>query len=201
MNAECTGCGRKSWVYLGSLQRGISNGCQACSRPRRVPKWLDRRLSDAKGRCQNPKHRVYASYGGRGVEFRFASVLEAGLWVQENLGLHRDLEIDRIDVDGHYEPGNIRWATEHQQQANKRSSKIAENWVYVEGEWPYAETTVHRLLCQGLTRDEIIARAHTAVAETRKNWPTIAARLRSMTSSTLDPFTGLPCQESSSITA
>jgi hypothetical protein len=162
---------------------------------------LDRRLSDAKGRCQNPKHRVYASYGGRGVEFRFASVLEAGLWVQENLGLHRDLEIDRIDVDGHYEPGNIRWATEHQQQANKRSSKIAENWVYVEGEWPYAETTVHRLLCQGLTRDEIIARAHTAVAETRKNWPTIAARLRSMTSSTLDPITGLPCQGSSSITA
>jgi len=201
VNVKCNGCGRVSWVYLGSLRRGVSKGCQACSQPRRIPKWLDRRLTDAKLRCQNPKHHVYASYGGRGIEFRFTSVLEAGLWVQENLGLHRDLEIDRIDVNSHYEPGNIRWATEHQQQANKRSSKIAENWVFRQEEWPYAYNTVHRKLLEGHSREEIIQQAHDAVAETRKGWRVIAGRLQSMTSSTLDPITGLPCQESSSTTA
>lgn len=32
--------------------------------------------------------------------------------------------IDRIDVNGHYEPGNVRWATSREQQRNKTNSRL-----------------------------------------------------------------------------
>lgn len=198
---RCTGCQTEKYVYLGSLQQGKSHGCDKCARPRQVPKWLDRRLTAAKGRCTNPKDQNWENYGARGIEFRFESVTKAGVWIQQNLGLFRDLEIDRIDNMGHYEPGNLRWATRSQQNFNKRNVTVSENWVFIQSEWPYAYNTVHRKLCEGWTREEIIQQAHDAVAETRKAWPTIAARLRSMTSPTLDPRTGLPYPTASSTTA
>lgn len=199
---RCTGCGEEKYIYLGSLQQGKSKGCQHCTQPRQIPRWLDRRLTAAKSRCTNPKDPAWKWYGARGVEFRFSSVLEAGLWVQKNLGLREDLEIDRIDnLNGHYEAWNLRWATEHQQQSNKRDSKLAENWVFIQSEWPYAKHTTHHKLLKGFTREEIIQQAHDAVSEQRKAWPTIAARLQSMTSPTLDPFTGLPYPTASSTIA
>ena len=39
------------------------------------------RLTAAKQRCTNPHDPQYPNYGGRGIEFRFGSVLEAGLWM------------------------------------------------------------------------------------------------------------------------
>jgi hypothetical protein len=42
------------------------------------------------------------------------------VWVQENLGLCRDMQIDRIDNDGHYEPGNLRYVTAAENMHNTR---------------------------------------------------------------------------------
>jgi hypothetical protein len=71
----------------------------------------------AKGRCTNPNNKDWADYGGRGIEFRFHS-LEQFL---EVLGPRpKGLTLDRIENNGHYEPGNVRWATWEQQQNNRR---------------------------------------------------------------------------------
>ena len=64
------------------------------------------------------------NYGGRGItvcdEWKnsFESFYE---WAMSN-GYREDLTIDRINVNGNYEPSNCRWATIAEQQANKRSN-------------------------------------------------------------------------------
>ena len=86
----------------------------------------------------------------------------------ENNGLpSRELEIDRIDNMRHYEPGNLRWATREQNQANRRNTRLPD---WDPEEWPYARSVVTRKIRQGLTRDEILDDAWEAVVCKRKNW-------------------------------
>lgn len=118
---ECRGCGRRGWQLLDNLRSGKSKGCQSCSKRRAVPLWLDRRFTSAKQRCQNPRDRNYKNYGARGIEFRFPSVTDACLYMIETFGTpDKKMELDRIDVNGHYEPGNLRWATHQQNCQNQR---------------------------------------------------------------------------------
>ena len=79
---------------------------------------------DMKSRCSDTKNIGYSLYGGRGIsvcdEWRnnFETFRN---WAQEN-GYRDDLSIDRIDVDGNYEPANCKWATNKEQQRNKRTT-------------------------------------------------------------------------------
>jgi hypothetical protein len=183
VETRCTGCGTEAWINLSSLVHGRSKGCRRCSQPRRIPRWLEIKLSNAIQRCTNKKDREWVNYGGRGIELRFSSMLEAALWILANIGERPSLkhELDRINNDGHYEPGNLRWATRHQQANNMRRSIVGE-WDYRENEWPYTYQTTRRLKQQGLTRAEILYRAVLTVKEKGRHWRRIAARLASLTS-------------------
>jgi hypothetical protein len=75
-------------------------------------------FTSAKERCNNPKNRRYDIYGGRGIEFRFDSFEQFFAEVGLKPSPHHSL--DRKDSNGHYEPGNVRWATDHEQRWNKR---------------------------------------------------------------------------------
>lgn len=75
-----------------------------------------------KTRCYNKRHKFYPCYGGRGIriceewEHDFLSFRN---WALEN-GYAENLSIDRIDVNGNYEPTNCRWTDSHTQSINKR---------------------------------------------------------------------------------
>jgi hypothetical protein len=74
----------------------------------------------AKERCCNPNHRYFAYYGGRGIEFRYASFEE----FFADLGLcPPGRSLDRRDVNGHYQPGKCRWATPKEQANNRRNRR------------------------------------------------------------------------------
>lgn len=76
-------------------------------------------------RCRNPNNPRWKHYGGRGVRVcdRWADSFEAFL---ADVGPRpsNDLSIDRIDVNGHYEPGNVRWADIVTQNLNRRPRKL-----------------------------------------------------------------------------
>jgi len=83
-----------------------------------------------KARCLNPNNRAYRHYGDRGITIasEWLHNPQAFIeWVEEHLG-PRPLEtsLDRIDNDGDYEPGNLRWATRSQQVRNRRGTNSIE---------------------------------------------------------------------------
>jgi hypothetical protein len=74
--------------------------------------------TNAKQRCTNPRFKGFEHWGGRGIEFRYSSFEEFLTDVGPKPS--SELSLDRIDNDGHYEPGNCRWATRAVQNANQR---------------------------------------------------------------------------------
>lgn len=74
-----------------------------------------------KMRCFNPNGTGYKYYGGRGITMcerwrRSFSDFRADVGPRPS----PDHSLDRIDVNGHYEPGNVRWVTWDVQVKNKR---------------------------------------------------------------------------------
>jgi hypothetical protein len=64
---------------------------------------------DAKQRCTNPKNESYRNYGGRGIQFLFTSFAQFIKYIGPKPTPQHSL--DRFpNNDGHYEPGNVRWA-------------------------------------------------------------------------------------------
>lgn len=87
---------------------------------KRPPHWpAYKRWASMIDRCHNPKCRAYKWYGARGI-----SVCHE--WRKSFDAYMRDVgerpstkhSLDRIDVNGNYEPGNVRWATWSEQRMN-----------------------------------------------------------------------------------
>lgn len=75
-------------------------------------------------RCEVPNLNCFENYGGRGIKVcdRWRHSFENFL---EDMGKRPSLSytLDRIDVNGNYEPSNCRWADNYQQAINKRLPK------------------------------------------------------------------------------
>lgn len=112
-----------------------------------------------KQRCYNENNTRYKHYGGRGIavcdEWRnnFQAFYD---WSMAN-GYKDTLTIDRIDVNGNYEPNNCRWITNKEQQRNRRDNKLytINNVTKCLSEWceiyNINYSTAHYRLLKGLT--------------------------------------------------
>ena len=82
--------------------------------------------ANMKERCLNPNHNSYHRYGGRGIQI-------CDRWLESFKNFYDDMgpmpsgmSLDRIDVDGNYEPGNCRWATSEEQANNRANNRVLE---------------------------------------------------------------------------
>jgi hypothetical protein len=129
-------CGASHTVLGGSLRNGLCRSC-GCLQPQVVAQYNTKHGHARKGkhspefrawnaaqqRATNPNRTGFKDYGGRGIKFLFTSFEQ---WFAE-LGpkpephpIEGPYSVDRIDVNGNYEPGNVQWATAREQQRNKR---------------------------------------------------------------------------------
>jgi hypothetical protein len=128
-------CGQIVTVRTSSVRSGLTVSCgcaqrEAAARSGRnsathgmegTPTY--KAWSAMKERCLNPSHAFYRHYGGRGIAvcdkwLKFENFLE-------DMGERVDgLTLDRIDNNGDYEPGNVRWATWSDQNCNRRNNVV-----------------------------------------------------------------------------
>lgn len=128
-NAICD-CGNQTLVLSGNLRKKknatVSCGChkkEVHSKESPVYNTVEYKAWLAlKGRCLNKNNNAYSNYGGRGIK-----VFDG--WVNNFYAFLKHIgkkpgnkySIDRINNNGNYEPGNVRWATMDIQLKNKRN--------------------------------------------------------------------------------
>lgn len=80
-------------------------------------------------RCERPSSKRYNMYGARGIECRYPHLIDFYDDMYQSFLIHnrfyggRNTSIDRIDVNGHYEPGNVKWST-LEEQANNMTTNV-----------------------------------------------------------------------------
>lgn len=123
-------CGAKKPVRSSSLVNGDSVSC-GCYADELKHKYIGTSInwkspeyyvwSAMIQRCHNPKTTGYHNYGGRGIsvcpEWRGSFLKFFNSVGARPSNKH---SIDRINNDGNYEPGNVRWATRREQNLNTR---------------------------------------------------------------------------------
>lgn len=128
-------CGNKTIVSTGNLKNGTTKSCGCYQREYQAkrgrknfykhglsnhplyPTW-----STMKSRCYNKNNISYKNYGARGIKV-------CDRWLNSFENFLKDMgekpsdkhSLDRIDINGDYEPSNCRWATPEEQAINKRA--------------------------------------------------------------------------------
>ncbi len=125
-------CGNITTVIGSKLRNGHTKSC-GCNRISNIAKGhskerLYRIWYKMKVRCYKEDDEHYKWYGGRGIRV-------CDEWLNDFLifrewalthGYSRTLSIDRIDVNGNYEPSNCRWVSQKIQANNKSSNRHVE---------------------------------------------------------------------------
>ena len=82
------------------------------------------RWQSMKARCYNPHNRSYPAYGGRGINICDRWKNDYAAFLSDMGRCPKGYILDRIDVNGDYEPSNCRWISLRDSQANMRPRGI-----------------------------------------------------------------------------
>lgn len=135
-------CSAENTVQIGNLRRGASTRCNTCAKhasARWRKEWhryadicpdashrrrLCNRISACLNRCHNPNDKAFYNYGGRGICVHEPWRSDRPAFLRYLVGLPGwnapELELDRIDVDRGYEPGNLRFIGRRANRNNVR---------------------------------------------------------------------------------
>lgn len=128
-------CGNITVVRSSHLKSGHIKSCGCLNRERITKHGMQgtpiyRVWHGIKARCLNPNDLAYKNYGGRGISMFPAWVEDIKAFCEYVSRLEHfnedDYSLDRIDDNGNYEPGNLRWADIGTQNRNKRNNVIVE---------------------------------------------------------------------------
>jgi hypothetical protein len=131
-------CGTERIVQRSNLRAGVTRSCGCLHREQlreratthgaaganKTPEYVA--WKSAKRRATCPTGQTWKYYGGRGIGM-------AAEWLDDFPAFLAHIgprpgpgySVDRIDVDGDYAPGNVRWATVLGQARNRRNSRRA----------------------------------------------------------------------------
>lgn len=131
-NCLCS-CGKEVVVRGSSLRTGKTKSC-GCQKGKpthgmtgtsEYQAWVNMR-----SRCYDEKNTYYKDYGGRGIQVCPEWINSFSNFIA-HVGLKPSPEysLDRIDVNGDYSPGNVRWATGKQQVRNTRKRRTNKSGI------------------------------------------------------------------------
>jgi hypothetical protein len=136
---ECE-CGENKEITAIDLRSGRVNSCGCLKKELIIEEntthgmrkhRLYRIYHNMISRCYNKNSTHFLDYGGRGI-------IICDIWLNKETGFINfvnwslksgysdNLTIDRMNVNGNYEPNNCRWATASEQNSNKRTTKYVE---------------------------------------------------------------------------
>lgn len=129
-------CGSEKEIRSGNLRNGTSKSCGCLSAE--MTSKRNKETSTIHGGCGTRLYRIWIDmrqrctwgkainwhlYGGRGIKVceEWQNDFSAFKEWAENNGYSDDLQLDRIDNDGNYEPSNCKWSTRSEQGNNRRT--------------------------------------------------------------------------------
>jgi hypothetical protein len=131
-NFKCK-CGKLFKTAIAKVKSGHTTSC-GCYRDKKISEvntihglsghrlWF--KWSSIRGRIFDPNVKGYKNYGGRGIKMYEPWIHDAKAFIDYCLTLegndNRKLSLDRIDNEGHYIPGNLRFTTINIQTRNRR---------------------------------------------------------------------------------
>lgn len=168
-------CGNEVCVITNHLTSGKTQSCGCYAKERATEANIKHGMRHSriyniycgmKQRCYNKNNHKFKNYGGRGVTIcsewldDFMSFYN---WAMEN-GYTETLTIERIDVDGNYEPSNCKWIKMSEQSQNKTCNRFVEfnGETKILSEWcnelGVSYKTAYSRLCYGIPVDKIFAK-------------------------------------------
>lgn len=167
-------CGEARAVLAYSLTSGASRSCGCLADEETVDRLTIHGMhkhpaynswKKARDRCHRPNEPGYADYGGRGITFHDAWNDFQKFWEDMGPTWAPGLSIDRVRVNGNYEPRNVRWATPLEQGNNRRNNQIIPTPIGpmtvsdAAREFGVNRNAIFRRIRDGWPRDRLIEKA------------------------------------------